>query len=105
MAVLRGSDPRDTIDVEFQAGDAFTPALRTRMVSPVPGYTQSVLNVYHYTVNRSGKVEKCDYEEQRGTNILRMIIAWNLTRRRSTRHFPPLTRMALPRVGMSLAIL
>ncbi|EGD60677.1 TonB-like protein [Novosphingobium nitrogenifigens DSM 19370] len=66
MAVLRGSDPRDTIDVEFQAGDAFTPALRTRMVSPVPGYTQSVLNVYHYTVNRSGKVEKCDYEEQRG---------------------------------------
>ncbi|KRB85445.1 hypothetical protein ASE00_01210 [Sphingomonas sp. Root710] len=63
---LRGNDQRPSVDVEYRGGTAFTPALRARILEPMPGYEQRALNIYHFTVGRDGKAGQCSYAEQRG---------------------------------------
>jgi hypothetical protein len=57
-------------EVEIQRADAFTPDLRARILSPLPGYEQRGLNIYHFTVTKDGKLGQCSYEEQRGSEYL-----------------------------------
>ena len=53
-------------EIEVRMADAFTPALRAEILSPMPGYVQRALNVHRLTVNSDGKLAQCSYEEQRG---------------------------------------
>lgn len=67
---FRGNHQGPSAEVEIQMVDVFTPELRTRFLAPKPGYEQSALSVYHFTVTRDGKLGQCGYEEQRGSDRL-----------------------------------
>jgi TonB family protein len=67
---FRGNYQGSSAEVEIQQADAFTPDLRARVLSPVPGYEQRGLNIYHFTVTKDGKLGQCSYEEQRGSEHL-----------------------------------
>lgn len=56
-----------SVEIEYPRGLAFTPALRARLVAPMPGHVQRALNIYRFTVDRDGKMVQCGYEEQRGS--------------------------------------
>jgi hypothetical protein len=65
-----GSHDGPSADVEVHLANFFTPALRARVLSPMPGYEQRGLNVYRFTVASDRKIGQCRYEEQRGRNLL-----------------------------------
>lgn len=65
---FRGNYKGPLADVEIRMADVFTPDLRGRILSPVHGYEQRGLNIYHFTVTRDGKLGECHYEEQRGSD-------------------------------------
>lgn len=67
---FRGNFQGVSADVEFQLADAFTPALRARVLSPMPGYEQRGLSIYRFTVGSDRKIGQCRYEEQRGSDLL-----------------------------------
>lgn len=67
---FRGNYQGSSAEVEIQQADAFTPALRARVLSPISGYEQRGLNIYHFTVTKDGKLGQCSYEEQRGSELL-----------------------------------
>lgn len=83
---LRGNYEGASAEVEYQEGIAFTPALRERLLAPMPGYEQRALNVYHFTVGRDGKVGQCSYQEQRGSG---QWVQDFCTMARGTRYDPP----------------
>lgn len=64
---FRGNYQGASAEVEIQQADVFTPALRSRLLSPMPGYEQRALNVYRFTTTKDGKVGQCSYVEQRGS--------------------------------------
>lgn len=67
---FRGNYQGSSAEVEIQQADAFTSDLRARVLSPMPGYEQRGLNIYHFTVTKDGKLGQCSYEEQRGSERL-----------------------------------
>lgn len=67
---FRGSFQGSTADVELRMADFFTPALRARVLAPMPGYEQRSLNIHHFTVTSDGKIGQCSYQEQRGSELL-----------------------------------
>jgi hypothetical protein len=67
---FRGNFHGASADVEVRLADAFTPALRARVLSPVPGYEQRGLNIYRFTVASDRTIGQCRYEEQRGSDLL-----------------------------------
>jgi TonB family protein len=67
---FRGSFQGPSADVEIQLADVFTPALRARVLSPMPGHEQRALNIHQFTVTNDGKIGQCSYEEQRGSELL-----------------------------------
>lgn len=83
---FRGNYKGASAEVEIQQADVFTPALRARVLSPMPGYEQRALNVYHFTVTKDGKLGQCSYEEQRGSD--RMVTDY-CGRSRSANFDPP----------------
>lgn len=69
---LRGNFQGPSADIEVQLADVFTPALRARVLSPMPGYEQRSLNIHHFKVTSGRKLGQCRYEEQRGSDLLAM---------------------------------
>lgn len=69
---FRGNFQGSSAEVEIQMADVFTPALRARLLSPMPGYEQRGLNIHHFTVTNDGKLGQCNYEEQRGSDLFAM---------------------------------
>jgi TonB family protein len=67
---FRGRFDGPSAEVEIRIADVFTPALRARVLSPMPGYEQRALNIHHFTVTNAGKIGQCRYEEQRGSDIV-----------------------------------
>lgn len=67
---IRGNFQGPSADVEIQLADVFTPDLRARVLSPMPGYEQRGLNIHHFTVTNDGKLGQCSYKEQRGSDRL-----------------------------------
>lgn len=67
---IRGNYPGSSAEVEIQQADVFTSALRARVLSPMPGYEQRGLNIFHFTVTKDGKLGQCSFEEQRGSEHL-----------------------------------
>lgn len=63
---VRGDYVGSSAQIELQQADAFTPELRERVLAPRSGYEQRGLNVYRFTVEKDGKMDKCSYVEQRG---------------------------------------
>ncbi|MDR2856441.1 MAG: energy transducer TonB [Novosphingobium sp.] len=66
---MRGNFQGPSADVEIQMAIVFTPALRARVLSPKPGYEQRALNIHRFTVTRDGKLARCSYAEQRGSDL------------------------------------
>lgn len=77
---FRGNFQGPSAEVEVQLADVFTPALRARVLSPVPGYEQRGLNIYRFTVTSDRKVGQCRYEEQRGSDLFAMDFCLAATR-------------------------
>lgn len=67
---FRGNYQGASAEVEIQQADFFTPALRTRLLSPMLGYEQRALNVHRFKITKDGKLGQCSYEEQRGSQGL-----------------------------------
>jgi hypothetical protein len=67
---IRGKFQGPSAEVEIQLADVFTPALRARVLSPVPGYEQRGLNIHQFTVSSDGQLGRCSYKEQRGSDLL-----------------------------------
>ena len=54
------------VDLQLVSGDAFTPALRAKLLEPRPGFEQLALTVHSFTVGPDGKMTACVFEQQRG---------------------------------------
>ena len=67
---IRGSFQGSSAEVVFQSADVFTPAIRARVLAPIPGYEQRGLNIHHFTVTSDGELGQCHFEQQRGSELL-----------------------------------
>ena len=64
---LRGNFKGPLAEVEIESADVFTQTLRERFLAPRPGYEQRALFIHNFTVTSDGKLDKCRFEQQRGS--------------------------------------
>jgi TonB family protein len=70
LLALRENAEASSLEVEVQKAYVFTPALRSQVLAPVAGYDVRALNIHHFTVTSDGKMGQCNYEQQRGSDLL-----------------------------------
>lgn len=69
-SAFRENAQASSVEVEVQKSDVFTPALQSQVLSVVAGYDVKALNIHRFTITSDGKMVKCEYEQQHGSDVL-----------------------------------